>query len=137
MVSSVICAVPWWRRIAANGPNDCTTLPSAPSLTTRIRLGGVLVVRPGVMPGMIGGPVARDVDAAGDPHAGKATDMVEQLLQPGGAGGVADDAHVQSDRQHLRLRVALLVEEVECVPAVGEEVIAGRERAAAELRIVG
>ena len=41
--------------------------------------------------------------------------VVEQSLQPGGAGGMADQAHVHADRHHLRLRRALLVQHVEGV----------------------
>jgi len=45
---------------------------------------------------------------------------------------VADDPHVQADRQHPRLGGTLAVQEVERVAAVMEEVVAGGENAAAE-----
>src|SRR5215469_8540498 len=83
------------------------------------------------------GPMASDLDPAADPYAGEAPDVVEQPLQTACARRMADDAHVQADRHHSRLRGALAIQEVERVAAISEEVVSGREGAAPELRIVG
>ena len=64
-------------------------------------------------------------------------DVVEQSFQARRSRGMADDPHVQADREHFRLGRALAIQEVERVAAVMKEVVAGREHAAAELRIVG
>ena len=63
--------------------------------------------------------------------------MVEQPLEAAGTGGMADDPHVQADGEHAGLGGALAIQEVERVAAIGEEVVAGGEGAAAEFRIVG
>src|ERR1700722_19062470 len=121
--------------MAAQALNDRTTLPNAPSLMIRHRSGVDRVLMPAVVQvpwwahnrlsdhwrGEVSGPVAGDVEAAGDPDAGMALDVVEQTLQPGGAGGMANDAHVETDRQHFRLGRAFPIQEVERVATVMKE----------------
>ena len=60
-------------------------------------------------------PMPRDVDPARDPHVLMPHHVVEQALQPGGTGGMADQPHVQADRHHLRVRGTLLAQHVEGV----------------------
>src|SRR5215469_7832823 len=86
---------------------------------------------------MRGGPMARDVDAPGHPDTASAADVVQQALQPTGPRRMADDSHMQANRQHLRLGRALAQQEIESVAAIRVEVVSGCEGTAAELRIVG
>ena len=50
---------------------------------------------------MVLGPVAGDVDAAGDPDLVLGPDVVEELLEAGEAAGHADEAAVEAERHHL------------------------------------
>ena len=47
-------------------------------------------------------PVARDVDAAGDPHALVRLHVVEEALQRAEAPGPAEQPAVHADAEHLR-----------------------------------
>ena len=62
-------------------------------------------------------------------------DVIEQALQADSAGGMADQAHVQADRHHLRLRRTLAVEHVERVAHEGEPLVR-RADGGAELAVV-
>src|SRR6266850_1491654 len=86
--------------------------------------------------GVCGDPVLGDVDAACDPHAPVPVDIVQRALETRGARRMPDEPHVQPERYHLGLRLALAVEHVEAVLHEGEIVVGGEEAAAAELRIV-
>src|SRR5574341_1153308 len=71
-------------------------------------------------------PVPRDVDAARDPDAVVALDVVEELLQRAHAPGAAEQAAVHADGHHLGCVFAFGVEHVEAVAQIGEEVLALR-----------
>src|SRR5579885_1718766 len=81
-------------------------------------------------------PMPRDVLAPADPDAGMPADVVEKTLEAGRSCGMADLPEVQPDRHHLGLRRALAIEDVEGIAAEGEEIVGGREDAAAELGVV-
>ena len=66
-----------------------------------------LVVKPAARIGMLSKPVVRYVDAPGDPYAIVLHHVVEQAFQTDRASRVADQAHVEANRHHLRLRRAL------------------------------
>ena len=83
-------------------------------------------------------PVARDIQPPRHPDPANRADMVEQSLQPRRAApGWPIRRMCSADRQHVRLGRALRIQEIERVAAVMEEIVAGRERAAAEFRVVG
>src|SRR5690242_6828968 len=117
--------------MAAKAQNDWTILPNAPSRITRMRgRSGISRRRMGPQ------PMLRDVEPPGDPHTPEAAYMIQQPLQPRGARRVPDDAHMQSDRQHARLQPAFAVKKIECIAAIGEEIICGREDPAPELGVI-
>src|SRR5688572_18227489 len=73
--------------------------------------------------GMMLQPVARDVDAAGDPGL-LAPHILDEPLERGEAAGPADHAAVQSHRHHPP---ALGVEDIERILQVAEEIVAAVE----------
>src|SRR5262245_31305466 len=84
---------------------------------------------------MGGDPVLCDGQAGSDPDALVFHDIVEQPLEAHRAGGVADQTHVQPDRQHPGLSPSLTVEHVETVLDEGEPRI-GRPDPAGILAVV-
>ena len=59
-------------------------------------------------------PMARYVNAAGDPHLVAAADVIDESLKRQGAAGPAGETAVKADRHHLgRAASSFLVEEVE------------------------
>src|SRR4051812_33516676 len=86
------------------------------------RGGGLRSSKRSVM-GMMLQPMARDVDAAGDPHLLRAH-VADELLDRRGPAGTTREAAMQSDRHHA---AALGVEDVEAVLEVFEEIVAGVE----------
>src|ERR1700691_72407 len=54
-------------------------------------------------------PVARNIDAAADPDALVLQYVVEKALQCGDSSWSADQAAVQSDRQHLRCVISVRI----------------------------
>ena len=87
-----------------------------------VHLGGDEIGR---LVGMMLGPVAGDVDAAGEPDLVLGSDVVEEALEAGEAAGHADEPAVEADAHHLgRAEAALLVEGVEGVLEELEEFLA-------------
>src|ERR1700761_9099034 len=82
-------------------------------------------------------PVPRDVDTARNPYILEAPHVVQQPLQPGCPGRMADQAHMQPDGHHLWVALPLLIKKVETITAVVEEIVCCGEGAATELRVVG
>src|SRR3954463_9272942 len=78
---------------------------------------------PSLRIGMVLQPVARDVDAAGDPDL-LAAHILEKALERGESPGPADEPAVQADRHHPRHALAFFVENVEGILEVGEELVA-------------
>ena len=76
-------------------------------------------------------PMARDVDAPRDPDLVVPPHVVEEARERSDAPGAADQAAMQSDRQHLRriesLRVAFGVQHVERILEVCVELLAAVE----------
>src|SRR3954463_5460435 len=72
--------------------------------------------------GMMLQPMARDVDAPGDPDF-LAAHVLEKALERGEAPRPADDSAVEADRHHSRHAVAFVVEDIEGVLEVGEELV--------------
>ena len=88
--------------------------------------------------GVAGAPVGGDLGAGGEPGVAAGVDVVEEAGEAGGAAGAAGEAAVQADRHHLRRAGgAFGPEGVEAVAQVGEEVLAGLERAGGEAHVVG
>src|SRR3712207_6990771 len=83
-----------------------STLFPYTTLFRSVRLVSLVQPSPGVR--VRGSPVACDVGAPGDPYAVLARHVVEQALQPGGAGGRSEEhtSELQS-RQYLVCRLLL------------------------------
>ena len=73
---------------------------------------------------MMLGPMAGDIDTAGNPDPIMGFDVIKKSLQRAEAAGTADQPTVQTDRQHLRQIFTLSVEHVESVFQILEEVVA-------------
>src|SRR6476646_9436717 len=84
---------------------------------------GLRSLIPSLLIRMVLQPVARDVDAPGDPDL-LAAHVLEKALERGEPPGPADEPAVQADRHHARHAVAFLVEDVEGVLEIGEELVA-------------
>src|SRR5258708_38576197 len=69
-------------------------------------------------------PVARDLDAAADPDAVVALDVVEKARERGEAPGAPGEPAVQPDREHLRRFLAFGIQRVEGIAQIGEELLA-------------
>src|SRR5262245_22433012 len=78
---------------------------------------------------MLGVPLSPDVDAATDPRALVALDVVQKFREGGGAAGSTHEPEVEPERHHRRLVGALPVENVEGVADVGEPLVARAETA--------
>src|SRR5438034_35 len=72
--------------------------------------------------GMVLQPMARDVDAARDPHFALPARITQKALQRREAPGPADEAAMQADRHHAP---ALGMQNVQRVLQVVEELLAG------------
>ena len=76
---------------------------------------------------MVRNPVARDVDAAANPHAVVLKHIIEKFCKSLGAARASDESVVQRKRHHPRLALAFAVKHVEGILHVGEEVLSGCE----------
>jgi hypothetical protein len=67
-----------------------------------------------------------DIDAAAKPYTFDAAHVFEQLDQTGAASGSSDQSVMQPDGEKFRRSLrALAMEEIEGIPHIGEEIIAG------------
>src|SRR5580704_663496 len=83
-----------------------------------------------------------DIDTAAKPYTFDAAHVLKQLDQTGAASGSSDQSVMQPDGEKLRRALrAFAMEEIEGIPHIGEEIIAGREAAilvkAVVVRLVG
>src|ERR1700683_2298331 len=72
-------------------------------------------------------PMARDIEARGNPDAVLAADVVDEPRHRCRASRPPSQAAVQADRHHLGRGLALGVEGVESVAQISEEIVAARK----------
>ena len=82
-------------------------------------------------------PVARDVDAAGEPDIGVGLGVGDEVCQRLRAAGMAGQAHMQADRHHLGMGPAFLVELIEIRLEILLEIHRRAESAPVEFPVIG
>src|ERR1700730_11071890 len=103
-----------------------------------VMVGEVIASSPcGPTVGMGRHPVPGDIHAPAYPHALVLEHMVEKAREPRRAARTTGQSHLQPDGHHLGRRRSLRVEDVESVPEIGVEILAGVEALdPAELHVV-
>src|SRR6516162_7491731 len=77
--------------------------------------------------GVLGAPVAGDVDSPAEPYRRVPARIVEEAGKGCGAAGPADQSAMQADGHHAGAALAFGIEDVEAVLEIGIELVAGVE----------